>query len=72
MIKLVYPCVLDMIQEMCHEAREDIYKLGSDQLGSNHRAVTTGDGTWLTRGFLVRITLSLLYVVHYVCEVMIV
>ena len=26
MIKLVYPCVLDMIQEMCDEAREDMYK----------------------------------------------
>ena len=42
MIKLVYPCVLDMIKEMCDEAREDMYKLGSDQLGSYHRAVTTG------------------------------
>ena len=33
MIKLVYPCVLDMTQEMCDEAREDMYKLGSDNLG---------------------------------------
>ena len=32
----------DMIKEMCDEAREDMYKLGSDQLGSYHRAVTTG------------------------------
>ena len=36
-----------MIREMCDEA---MYKLGSDKLGSYHRAVTTGDGTWLTRG----------------------
>ena len=35
----------------CDEAREDMYKLGSDYLGSYHHAVTTGDGTWLTRGF---------------------
>ena len=58
---------------MCDEAREDMYKLGSDQLGSYHRAVTTGDGTWLTRGFFSQnhtFTLrnymnnSLLYVVH--------
>ena len=63
-----------MIQEMCDEARENMYKLGSDQLGSYHRAVTTGDdGTWLSRGFLSQnhtFTLrnymnnSLLYVVH--------
>ena len=45
----------------CDEAREDMYKLGSANLGSYHHAVTTGDGTWLTRGFLVRITHS-----HYV------
>ena len=73
MIKLIYPCVLDMIQEMCDEAREDMYKLGSANLGSYHRAVTTGDGTWLTRGFFSQnhtFTLrnymnnSLLYVVH--------
>ena len=25
--------------------------MGSDHLGSYHHAVTTGDGTWLTRGF---------------------
>ena len=73
MIKLVYPCVLDMIQEMCDESKEDMYKLGSENLGSYHRAVTTGDGTWLTRGFFSQnhtFTLrnymnnSLLYVVH--------
>ena len=45
----------------CDEAREDMYKLGSANLGSYHHAVTTGDGTWLTRRFLVRITHS-----HYV------
>ena len=58
---------------MCDEAREDMYKLGSDQLGSYHRAVTTGDGTWLTRGsfsqnhtYTLRnyMNNALLYVVH--------
>ena len=34
-----------LIQEMCDEAKEDMHKLGSDQLGSYHHSVTTGDGT---------------------------
>ena len=79
MIKLVYPSVLDMIREMCDEAREDMYKLGSDKLGSYHRAVTTGDGTWLTRGsFSQNHTYTLCNYMNmlfftfyiYVCEVM--
>ena len=45
-----------MIQEMCDEAREDMYKLGSANLGS-YQGTVHG----LLEGFLVRITLS-----HYV------
>ena len=45
MIKLVYPHVQDMIQEMCNEAKEEMHNLDHEELGSFHPAVTTGEGT---------------------------
>ena len=36
---------------MCDEAKKEMRNLDHEELGIFHRAVTTGDGTWLTRGF---------------------
>ena len=77
MIKLGYPCVLDMIHEICNEDRADIVALAPEQLGSMQCVVTTGDGTWLTKGFFSKnhtytvrnyMTAALLYVVHVGCD----
>ena len=50
MIKLVFPHVGDMIDEMCTEAMDDMEALPPGEIGSMQRAIVTGDGTWLTRG----------------------
>ena len=73
MIKLVYPCVLDMIHGMCNEARDDMEALAPEQLGSMQRVVTAGEGAWLMKGYFSKnhtytirnyMTGVLLYVVH--------
>ena len=73
MIKLVFPYVSDMINEMCTEAMDDMEALPPGEIGSMQRAIVTGDGTWLTRGhfsknhtYTIRnyMTGALLYVVH--------
>ena len=48
MIKLVFPHVSDMIDEMCTEARHE--SIPPEEIGSMQRAIVTGHGTWLTRG----------------------
>ena len=72
-IKLLHPIVLDMLTEMCDEAKNEMKSLGSTVVGSWKRAITTSDGVWLTRGkfsknssFTIRnyINNSLLYFVH--------
>lgn len=69
----MYPHVKDILDEMTKEAKEEMKALPDDQLGSWKRAVTTGDGVWLTRGhysqnftYTLRnyMTGALLYVVH--------
>ena len=73
MIKLVFPHVSDMLEEMGTEAMIDMKALPPDEIGSMQRAILTGDGTWLTRGhfsknhtYTIRnyMTGALLYVVH--------
>ena len=73
MIKLVFPHVSDMLEEMGTEAMADMKALPPEQIGSIQRAIVTGDGTWLTRGhfsknhtYTIRnyLTGALLYVVH--------
>ena len=73
MIKLVFPHVSDMIDEICTEAMADMKALPPEQIGSIQCAIVTGDGTWLTRGhfsknhtYTIRnyMTGALLYVVH--------
>lgn len=49
-IKMMYPVVKSMVDEMCEEAMNAMKKMDSTELGSWSRAVTTADGTWLTRG----------------------
>ena len=73
MIKLVFPHVGDMLEEMGTEAMVDMKALPPGEIGSIQRAIVTGDGTWLTRGhfsknhtYTIRnyMTGALLYVVH--------
>ena len=72
-IKLVFPHVSDMLEEMGTEAMADMKALPPEEIGSIQRAIVTGDGTWLTRGhfsknhtYTIRnyMTGALLYVVH--------
>jgi len=49
-IKLVYPNVTDILNEMCEEEKERMKELDDEELGSWKRAVVTSDGVWLTRG----------------------
>ncbi len=48
-IRLFYPVVKLMVDEMCAEAEEDMKSV--DPLGSWKCAVTSADGAWMTRGF---------------------
>ena len=47
----MYPVVKQMVDEMCKEAKNDMKSMDQTQLGSWSRAVTSADGTWMTRGF---------------------
>ena len=44
MIKLVFPHVSDMLEEMGTEAMADMKALPPEQIGSIQRAIVTGDG----------------------------
>ena len=49
-IKLVYPHITDILNEMCHEEKEQMRAIAGETLGSWQRAVVTSDGVWHTRG----------------------
>ena len=49
-IKLVYPHITDILNEMCEEEKERMKQLDREELGSWERAVVTSDGVWYTRG----------------------
>ena len=49
-LELLYEHVTSMLQDMCDEAKQQMKDMPQDHLGSWSRAVTTGDGVWLTRG----------------------
>ena len=40
-----------MVDKMCEDAKDDIRRMDQSELGLWSRAVTTADGTWMTRGF---------------------
>jgi len=50
-IARMHPVVEQMVDEMCEEAKSEMRELDSSQLGSWNQAVTSADGTWLTRGY---------------------
>ena len=41
----------EIVDEMCEEAKSDMKSMDQAQLGSWSRAVTSADGTWMTRGY---------------------
>ena len=49
-IKRMYPVVKDMVDKMCDDAKDDMRCMDQSELGSWSRAVTSADGTWMTRG----------------------
>jgi len=72
-IKLLHPIVNAMLTEMCNSSKDDMKMLDSSAVGSWQRAITSSDGSWLTRGkfsqnctFTIRnyVDNSLLYFVH--------
>ena len=72
-IKLLDPIVSTLLSEVCTAAKDEMKALDPSTVGSWQRAITTSDGTWLTRGrfsqnctFTVRnyVNNSLLYFVH--------
>ena len=50
-IARMYPIVKLMVDTMCEEAKQEMKDMDQDELGSWSRAVTSADGTWMTRGF---------------------
>ena len=50
-IKRMYPIVKEMVDKMCDDAKDDMRRMDQNELGSWNRAVTSADGTWMTRGF---------------------
>ena len=47
----MYPVVKQMVDEMCEEAKCNMKSMDQAELGSWSRAVTSADGTWMTRGY---------------------
>ena len=45
------PVVKQMVDEMCKEGKHSMKSMDQTQLGPWSRAVTSADGTWMTRGF---------------------
>ena len=71
--ELLYEPVKELLDEMCEAAKQEMKDMPQSELGSWSRAVTAGDGVWLTRGhhsqnatFTVRnyITGAVLYYEH--------
>ena len=50
-LRILYPVVKLMVDRMCEAAKDDMRGMDQKQLGSWSRAVTSADGTWMTRGF---------------------
>ena len=49
-IKLIYPLIYDILNEMCEDEKENMKRKDEETLGSWKRAVVTSDGVWHTRG----------------------
>ena len=49
-IKHVYPVIMDILNEMCHDEKERMTEIEPCVLGSWKKAVVTSDGVWHTRG----------------------
>ena len=47
----MHPVVENMVNEMCEREKERMKALNPKDLGSWSQAVTSADGTWLTRGY---------------------
>ena len=47
----MYPIVTALVDSMCSDAKDDIRQMDQSKLGSWSHAVTSADGTWMTRGF---------------------
>ena len=50
-IEKMYPVVKMMVDQMCDEAKLEMKSMDQSELGSWSRAVTSADGTWMTRGY---------------------
>lgn len=49
-IKLIYPAITDILDDMCEEEKERMRNLNRAELGCWKRAVVISDGVWHTRG----------------------
>lgn len=49
-VKLIHPCISDILNGMCEEEKNSMKKIAKETLGSWERAVVTSDGVWQTRG----------------------
>ena len=49
-LELMAPHVESMLNEQCEEAKQEMKSMPQGKVGSWSRAVTIGDGVWLTRG----------------------
>ena len=47
--KGIYPVVKEMVDKMCEDAKDNMRRMDQNELGSWSHAVTSADGTWMTR-----------------------
>ena len=57
----MYPVVKEMVDKMCEDAKDDMRHMDQNELGSWSHAVTSADGTWMTRG---RFTKNATFSIH--------
>ena len=43
--------VTALVDSMCNDAKDDMREMDQSKLVSSSHAVTSADGTWMTRGF---------------------
>ena len=48
-IERMYSVVKEMVDQTCEDAKDDMRRMDQNELGSWGHAVTSADGTWMTR-----------------------
>ena len=71
-LKYIRPVVKNQLDTICSEAKETMKKIDSSEVASWKNVVTTGDASWLTRGYFFAIrncNYSKLHVIMPYCTI---